>query len=111
MDVLLFAHFFPVCAIVWQTSVDSAAATVQTPTLRLSAAACCYGEVNGVPKVTSSKIETRIYVSSDRQCFHIYDYAAFAEIKPDLHHELLLHPQFYESLETSVVPGSANSCL
>lgn len=89
---------------------DSTAATTQTPTLRLSAAPCFYGEVKGVPEVTSNKIETRIYVSSDSQYFYVYDYAAFGEMKPSLHYELFLHPQFYKGVETSVVTGSANSC-
>ena len=90
---------------------DSAAATAQTPTLRLLAAPCFYREVNGVPKVTSSKTETRLYISSDSQCFYVYDYAAFGEVRPNLHYELFLHPRFYNGLETSVVTGSANSCL
>lgn len=90
---------------------DSAATTAQTPTLRLSAAPGFYGGVNGVPVVTPSKIETRIFVSSDSQRFYVYYCAAFGEMRPGLHYELFLHPQFYKGLETSVVTGSANSCL
>lgn len=62
--------------------------------------------MNEVPKVTSSKIETRIYVTSDSQCFYVYDFAV-VEMRPKWQYELFLRPQFCEGLETSVVPGSA----
>lgn len=42
---------------------------------------------------------------------YMYDCAALGEMRPGLHYELFLRPEFYKGLATSLVSGSANICL
>lgn len=67
VNVLLLAHFFPGVDAWWVVCCRA-----QTPLLRLSAAPYFAGELNSTPKITSSKNETGISVSSDSQCFYVY---------------------------------------